>query len=210
MEQGEFFCMEEKAQPETKVQDPQKIVIEVVQAQPAEAPNTNAERKDTGVEYKYNTEYQRFCDDLGVDKYKRDDQGIAEKISVIYDWAKEQIGSEDGAAISVAVRDLIRTLGVQNIQGPLLADHLFRWIRLDMAGEQNRLKVKEKEMVHKALEMKAQIKTIDPKISEKELDTRVQAGIKDLQKQIQRKVKSHITASINKGIRDAIKGAIPA
>lgn len=201
--------MDETQAPKEPTQDPQKIVIEVVQNTPEKKEeNIDAQRKDTGVEYKYNIEYQRFCDDLGVDKYKRDDIHVAEKMSFIYDWAKEQVGSDDGAAISVTIRDLVRTLGVQNLQGVALADHLFRWTRLDLSSEQLKMKSKEKEMVNKALEMKTQIKAIEPRISDAELDSRVKEGVKKLQKQIQSRVKSHITASINRGIREAIQKAV--
>ena len=195
--------MEEPAQSS----QPQKIQIEVVNKQ-NEAPDpSNTERKDTGVEYKYNVEYQRFCDDLGIDKYKRDGFEVAQKVSLIYDWAKEQVGSEDGNKISLAIRDLVRTLGIQNIQGELLADNLFRWIRIDMAGEQNRVKNMEKEMIDKELQIKQEIKKIEPKISDEELETRIKEGMKDVQAKIKKRVKSYLTASINKGIKEAIQKA---
>lgn len=203
--------MDTQTPPVADPPQPQKIVIEVVQpSKEKEETNVNAERKDNNVEYKYNAEYQRFCDDLGVDKYKRDDYRTAEKLSFIYDWAKNQVGTDDGNAISVAVRDLVRTLGVQNLQGVSLADYLFQWTRLDLSSEKLRMKEKEKGMIEKSMEMKAEIKKIEPRISEQELDARVQAGIKDLRKRIGMKVKSHITASINKSIKEAIQKAVPA
>lgn len=186
---------------------PQTIKIEVVNK--TEEPGVNPiPRKDPGVEYKYNMEYQRFCDDLGVNKFKRDDVHVAEKVAFVYDWAKEQIGSEDGSKISMTVRDLTRTLGVQNLQGELLADHLYRWMRMDMEGEKLRAKEKEGELFEKELQMKQHIKTIEPKISDEELETRIKAGMKDIQKQIRRRVKSHITSTLNRAIREAIQKAI--
>lgn len=186
--------------------EPQRITIEVLNKQEPKAEETPPEtaRKDTGIDYKYNTEYHRFCDDLGVDKYKRDDARVAQKVALIYDWAKEQTETEDGGKISVAIRDLTRTLGVQNTQGELLVDHLFRWIRVDMDGERVRMQEKTKELVEKELQIKQQITAIEPKISNEELETRVKLGMKDIQKQIKRRVKSQVTAAINRGIREAI------
>lgn len=186
---------------------PQTIKIEVVNKTPDEGANP-IPRKDPGIEYKYNIEYQRFCDDLGINQYDRNDIKLAEKVSLIYDWAKENMGTDDGTKISVGIRDLTKTLGVQNIQGQLLTDHLFRWIRMDMEGEKLRSKEKQGELIEKELQMKQQIKAIEPRISDAELERRIKEGMKDIQKQIKRRVKSHITSSINKGIREAIQKAM--
>lgn len=186
----------------------QKITIEVVNkaSEPEKFPE--ADRKDTETDYRYNIEYHRFSDDLGVKLSDREDLKVAQKTSLIYDWAAEQIGSDNGAAISSTVKDLIRTLGLQNIKGELLVDSLYRWIRIDMADEQLRTKEKEKELVEKEIQIKQQIKTIEPKISDEELTKRVKLGMKDIQSSIKRKVKSHITSSINKGIREALQKAM--
>lgn len=195
-------------QPTTQEEEKgQKITIEVVNKANELEKFPEAERKDPGSEYKYNIEYHRFCDDLGVKTSDREDIKIAQKASLVYDWAKEQIGSDNGAAISSTIKDLIHTLGVQNIKGELLVDHLYRWIRIDMADEQLRTKEKEKELVEKEVQIKQQIKSIEPKISDEELTRRVKAGMKDVQSSIKRKVKSHITLAINKGIREALQKA---
>lgn len=192
----------------TDTQSPQKITIEVVtknaQNEAEEQQKKSEPRLDTGIDYKYNFEYHRFCNDLGLDSHKRENMANAQKLALIYDWTKENIESDDGARISQSVRDLIRTLGFQNIRGELLVDSLFRWIRMDMEGEKSRIKNKQKELLNKELEIKQEIKKIEPKISEKELEERITEGMKEMQKQIKRKVKSRVTASINRGIREAI------
>lgn len=193
---------------DTPTEQPQKITIEVVtknaQDEAGEQQKKNEPRLDTGIEYKYNFEYHRFCNDLGLDSHKRENMANAQKLALIYDWTKDNIESEDGAKISQSVRDLIRTLGFQNIRGELLVDSLFRWIRMDMEGEKSRIKSKQKDLLDKELEIKQEIKKIEPKISDEELEKRIKDGMKDMQKQIKRRVKSHVTASINKGIREAI------
>lgn len=200
--------MDDKTSQEPVKDQSQKITIEVVNktGEAQEKTSPGFERKDTGMEYKYNPEYHRFCDDLGIDKYRRDDSRIADKVALLYDWAKEQVGTEDGATISKAIADLTTKLGVQ-ARGELLTDYLFRWVRMDMASEKIRTREKEKEMVEKEMSMKQEIKKIEPRISDEDLENRVKEGMKDVQKKIKARVKSQITKSINLGIQQALKQA---
>ena len=39
--------------------------------------------------YKYDPEYHRFADYMGVDIHKRKDLKIANKLSLLFDWAKK-------------------------------------------------------------------------------------------------------------------------
>lgn len=201
---GSFFMADEPVVP---VQEPQKIQIEVVQSKPEQPPAPpEPERKDTGVEYKYNIEYQRFCDDLGMDRYKRSEPEVANKVAFLYDYAREQTGSEDGTTISKFISDLTRTLGYQ-VRGDTLVNTLFQWTRLDVDHQRLQLKQTEEDLIEQRLQAKQKIQAIEPRIKPEELEKRVNEGMKDIQKQIKRQVQSHITQSVNKGIKEALEKA---
>lgn len=189
------------------VQEPQKIQIEVVQKQTDQpAPPPEPERKDSGVDYKYNIEYQRFCDDLGVDRYKRLEPELANRVAFLYDYAREQTGSEDGTVVSKFVADLTKSLGYQ-VRGDTLVNTLFQWTRLDTDHQRLQMKQTEQDLIEERLRAKQKIQAIEPKISEKELEKRVTEGMRDIQRQIKRRVQSHITQSVNKGIKEALEKA---
>lgn len=186
-----------------------KITIEVVQKAPdVPAPDPGMAAKDSGIDYRFNPEYHRFCDDLGLERNGRENPSIANKVSYLYDWAKENSESEDGTKISAVIKDLTQKLGY-SYRGEVLIDSLYQWTRLESDSQRLRMRELEGEMVEKQLEVKQKIKTIEPKISEQELEKRVKEGMKETQKAIKRRVQSHITQAINKGIRDALSRATP-
>lgn len=194
-------------EPIVESKEPQKVTIEVVSKQEPNEPKAEFPRKDTGNDYKYNLEYHRFCDDLGVDIYKRDDIEIAQKASFIYDWAKTKLNNEDGSLISSAIHDVTQKLGVQGQRGETLINYLFQYLRLEMDSERIRTQDKADEMVEQQIELKKKIKSIEPKISDEELQKRVDEGMKGINKTLKRQVKTTITKTINKGIREALQKA---
>lgn len=187
--------------------EPQKIQIEVVQPKADQpAPPPEPERKDSGVDYKYNIEYQRFCDDLGMDRFKRLEPEVANRVAYLYDYAREQTGSEDGTVVSKFVSDLTQTLGYQ-VRGETLVNTLFQWTRLDMDHQRLQMKQTEEDLIQQRLQAKQKIQAIEPRIKPEELEKRVNEGMKDIQKQIKRQVQSHITQSVNRGIKEALEKA---
>ena len=71
---------------------------------------------------------------------KRDNIHIAEKISFLADWAKEKTGSDDQLEHKIAIKKVIKDLGLPMV-GAELIDKLYRWTRL----EQDKRRI-EKEM----------------------------------------------------------------
>ena len=85
-----------------------------------------------GDAYKYDPEYHRLCDFLGVDRDTRSDYDVAKKISLIADWGKKMAGNtNDGVEIRGEIKSLQRRLGI-SLQGKTLVNKLYQWVRLDM------------------------------------------------------------------------------
>lgn len=84
-----------------------------------------------GEAWKYNQDYHRAADFLGVDKHDRDNFELANKISLIHDYAGMEAGSartEDALNHMQAMR---KKLGV-NTQGKTLVNQLYQHVRLEM------------------------------------------------------------------------------
>jgi len=81
--------------------------------------------------YKYSPDYHRFASFLGVDRLKRDNKKLADKMAVIYDWAKDKLGRDDPSAIINKVREYQNGLGV-TFSGETLVNYLYRNARLDI------------------------------------------------------------------------------
>lgn len=81
-------------------------------------------------DYKYNPEFHRFSEFLGVDRDERVENKIANQISVIYDWGKEVVGKDDRVEVSMAIKQLIDNLGIKYL-GTDLVKRLYQYIRLD-------------------------------------------------------------------------------
>lgn len=95
-----------------------------------------------GDNYRYDPTYHRFADVLGIDKFKRDNLPVAQKLEYIYEWARHKTKSDDFGKIAKTVHELRRNMGL-NVQGEMLTNSLYQWIRLDDTGRQ--LKQKEQE-----------------------------------------------------------------
>lgn len=106
-----------------------------------------------GDNYRYDPTYHRFADVLGIDKFKRDNLPVAQKLEYIYEWARHKTNSDDFGKIAKTVHDLRKNMGL-NIQGEMLTNSLYQWIRLDDTGR--RIKQKEEERMSNELLWKKQ------------------------------------------------------
>lgn len=75
--------------------------------------------------YKYNQDYHKVADFLGVTGDDKMDEDIAGKISFLTDYT----GKSDPLDVMVAFRDMIRELGV-SMQGPELVKMMYKYARL--------------------------------------------------------------------------------
>jgi len=82
--------------------------------------------------------YHRMSDLLEVSYEDRRDHHLAEKISFLTDWAKEQTKSDDRMTQYMAIKQLTNGLGYQ-IKGKELLIKLYHWTKLDL----NRRKIEQ-------------------------------------------------------------------
>lgn len=84
-----------------------------------------------GEAWKYNQDYHRLSEFLGVSKYDRENYDTAKKVSLIRDWAGLQ-GKDDSTESALkAIQDWKRKAGIP-YQGRELIHELVQHIRLDM------------------------------------------------------------------------------
>ena len=79
--------------------------------------------------FMFDQKFHRLADFLGVDKYKRDNPDVAQKIAFISDWAEAR-SSDSFADILKTVVKLKRDLGT-TVRGETLVKDLYKWTRLD-------------------------------------------------------------------------------
>ena len=84
--------------------------------------------------------YHRMADLLEISYEDRKDQHLAEKLSLLTDWAKEQTKSDDRIQQYQALKNLTSGLGYQ-MKGKELATKLYQWIRLDL--DRKRIEAKQ-------------------------------------------------------------------
>jgi len=106
--------------------------IEEKGAEEAEAPKQEEGivRPQPADAYKYNPEFHRFSEFLGVDRDDRVENKTANQISVIYDWGKEVVGKDDRVEVEMAIKQLMNSLGIKYL-GKELINRLYQYIRLD-------------------------------------------------------------------------------
>lgn len=85
-----------------------------------------------GEMWKYDPDYHRMADYLGLDVHARQDYGLAQKISIIRDWAGMQGKNDTTTEALGALQKLKHQLGT-NIQGKELIHDMYEHIRLGMA-----------------------------------------------------------------------------
>lgn len=85
-----------------------------------------------GDEWKYNPEYNRISDLLGIDRFDRENLDIAQKVSLVRDYIDlldGKVSSEHEALQKIY--SLKKHLGT-NDQGPTLLNQLYQHARLDI------------------------------------------------------------------------------
>lgn len=92
--------------------------------------NTQTYTEPVGEAWKYNPEYQRASEFLGVNKYDRENADVANKISFIDDWAAKESKSADPNSKLWTIEGLRKKLGFQFI-GKNLVNEMYKHIRLD-------------------------------------------------------------------------------
>jgi hypothetical protein len=91
-------------------------------------------------DYMDDIDYHRVAEFLEVNNEDRKDFKLAEKIGYLYDWAKEETGSDDRIKRLEAIKGLQKRLGIQQT-GKETIKKLYQYTRLD----QDRRRI-EKEM----------------------------------------------------------------
>lgn len=85
--------------------------------------------KDPGSNYLFNPVYHRLSEFLGLDKYRREDTHLANKLAFIYEWGQGEVKSENATDILAHFGKIIKTLGV-NFRGEELIGTLYQHARL--------------------------------------------------------------------------------
>lgn len=103
-----------------------------------------------GVSYLDDISYHRMADFLGISPNDRRDSYLAERISLLTDWAKIESKSKDILDQKIVIKGLIRNLGYQ-YQGRQLILNLYKWIRLDIDKKriEKEMSILEPESVRK-------------------------------------------------------------
>lgn len=143
--------------------------------------------------YMYNTDYHRFADFVGVDEHRRKNSQVAEKLSFIYDWAREQVGRDDRETIMRALRDYQKGLG-DNSAGETLLNRLYRDIRLGVDGQRMKSKPKAEAPKKSA-----------PTDIQKTVAKKIEPVVKNIEKQVEKTVKEAVNQSISKALSNMFR-----
>jgi hypothetical protein len=100
--------------------------------------------------YKYNPNYHMFADFMGLDRNKRMDHRIAQKLMLLYDWASRQAGKDSINSVINHIGKTKKDMGVSHT-GKLLVDTMYQQVRLSIDRHRIREDNKQKEEVHKEI-----------------------------------------------------------
>lgn len=81
-----------------------------------------------GESWKYDPDYHRASDYLGIDRYERDDFQVAQKLSTVRDWARENSKADTLEDSLATIHGLARKLGTQS-RGKALLNELYQHLR---------------------------------------------------------------------------------
>lgn len=81
--------------------------------------------------YRYNPDYHRFADMMGVDRDSRNDIKVAKKMALLYDWASIDTGRKDLEGIVERIEGLRKEQGV-SFMGHELVNYLYQKVRIHM------------------------------------------------------------------------------
>lgn len=83
--------------------------------------------------WKFDPDYHRTADFLGINKYDRDDYEMAQKVSILNDWARTR-GAKDVSEQLDKINELKRSTGQQTL-GKTLVNTLYNHVRLSVASK---------------------------------------------------------------------------
>lgn len=113
-------------------------------AKSAEESNLVMANREDNITYMDDTNYHAMSEFLGIDYQARNNDQVAEKVAFLADWAKDRTKSDDRLQHQMAIKDLIRSLGLQ-MRGEELIYKLYKWTRLDM--DRKRIEQKMEVMI---------------------------------------------------------------
>jgi hypothetical protein len=160
--------------------------------------------EDSNTDYRFNPTYHKVAEFLGVDKYKREDNNLANKIAFVYDWAENKIGSKNSTEIMSFLHQTMRDLGVQ-FRGASLVNYLYQMTRLNLDSDRIRQKKQTKEMVNQAIAQK--VKEVAPAFDKVDMEKQISAGITKVKQNVEKTVQREMSEAIKEGIQQAIRKA---
>lgn len=95
-----------------------------------------------GETWKYDPDYHRVSDYLGVDAFDRQDVKLAQKVSTLRDWASQHSKSESIEDNVAALNDLRHKVGSNNL-GKTLIDELYQHLRFQSKPDVGKNSVKK-------------------------------------------------------------------
>lgn len=150
-----------------------------------------------GDTFKYNPEYHKVADFLGVDIHDREDYDLANKISLIRDYAGIKGKSDSPEDALWAITDIRKGLGV-NTQGRTLVNQLYQHMRLKLdTSRANAQKVKAQPKAREEA----------PKAKNPVIGDLVQKAMQD-KKLINQAVQSVVQQQISKQVESIVKQTI--
>lgn len=138
--------------------------------------------------WKYNPEYHKVTDFLGVDKYDREDHDLASKVSYLVDWAADKGGAKDFQGALNAINGLRKESGVQ-YQGKALVNQLYQFARLGVGKTQSS-------------PVKQPAKGLSPKPQGK--NTIVQDSVTKMMKPLQKTIDETVKGTVNNMIKQSL------
>ena len=174
----------------------------------------------SGDYFKYDPNYHRMADFLGLSEENKNDLTIAQKVSFLRDFT----GEKTEVDAMVRIKGIIRELGLP-MKGKELLDELYKYTRLAQERDSVNKKITEhkKEMLRAQLEeekaMLDKEMTLHTKTSPKEeelkvekitridpskIKTKLKDQLTEYSKFVKSSTKRTVTRSINKGINEAI------
>lgn len=103
--------------------------------------------------WKYDPDYNRAADFLGIDKNQREDIKTAKKISYLIDWASKTRKSTKTEDALWTVNDLRKKLGV-NTQGETLLGQLYEFVRLKQDRERKAPEIPYEQVINEMIQAK--------------------------------------------------------
>ena len=149
-----------------------------------------------GDSWKYDQDYHRLSEFLGVDKNEREDFGLANKISIIRDWAGINDKKPTLESVANNIHGLKKKLGTQNL-GQTLVNELYQAIRLDLDGQRNK---KQSQQVPQKIELRKQekpqgIKQVIAQTIQQSVSGMVKAALQD-KKLVEQTIKGSIAEAL--------------